>query len=301
MGRWEQRQLCNPNNLPWTLQSKSDQKNGKILKLFYLFHRKLEVSLYSNLGQLHYIPSKTGPPGGKGLSQWVKFRNDPTGQFLCESSLTKATALKLAYWEIWVGGASVPRRNKVEVNMEPLHATLPLATENNTSSATDSVKLNKVKHGASTRVPEGTNFKAVTCSGQHCALLSALVRTVEVTVPKLSSYFQVSVSNAREISLKYGLSLSSWSLWGVGGVKFPSPWHTLPNTVFTLLQMEPVLSLSIWDDFTRLQKALACWRKMVCDCELCLYYFKYAFLGYHSLLTVVNKPFQNEIRVVSSY
>lgn len=107
--------------------------------------------------------------------------------------------------------------------MELLHATLPLASENNTSSATDSVKLNKVKHRASTWVPEGTNFKAVTCSGQHCALLSALVRTVEVTVPKLSSYFQVSVSNAREISLKYGLSLSSWSLWGVGGVKFPSP------------------------------------------------------------------------------
>lgn len=91
------------------------------------------------------------------------------------------------------------------------------------------------------------------------------------------------------------------SLCGVGGVKFQSPWHALPNTVFTLLRMEPVLSLSIWDDFTGLQKALACWRKMVCDCELCLYYFKYAFLGYHSLLTVVNKPFQNEIRAVSSY
>lgn len=152
----------------------------------------------------------------------VKFRNDPSGQFLCKSPLTKATALKLAYWEIWVGGASVPRRNKVEVNMEPLHATLPLAAENNTSSATDSVKLNKVKHGASTWVPKGTNFKAVICSGQHCALLSALAWTLEVTVPKLSSYFQVSVSNAREISLKYGLSLSKVSVGWVG-LSFRAP------------------------------------------------------------------------------
>lgn len=93
------------------------------------------------------------------------------------------------------------------------------------------MKLNKVKQWVSTPVPKDTDSKAVTCSGQHCTLPSVSVWTVEVAVSMLPSYFQVSVSNAREISLKYELALSSQS---VCGTEFQSTCLTLPNTLFSL-------------------------------------------------------------------
>ena len=79
---------------------------------------------------------------------------------------------------------------------------------------TDSAKLNEVKQWISTPVPTDTDSKAVICSRQRCTLLSVSVWAVEVP-STLPSYFQVSVSNAREISLKYGLALSNQSVCGV--------------------------------------------------------------------------------------
>jgi len=73
------------------LQSTADQKNGKILRFFYSFHRKPEASLNSNVCQVHYIPSKTGPLDGKSVGESLKFRNDTDGKFLCKISLAKAT------------------------------------------------------------------------------------------------------------------------------------------------------------------------------------------------------------------
>lgn len=87
-------------------------------------------------------------------------------------------------------------------------------------------------------------------------------------------------------------------LWG--WVSEPLP-YTAEYSVFTLLQMGWVLWLTIWNNFTELQKGLACWREMLRNCEWCSYYFKYSFPGYHSLLAMVNKLSQNEIRTVASH
>lgn len=72
--------------------------------------------------------------------------------------------------------------------------------------------------------------------------------------------------------------MQSKCLWG--WVSEPLP-YTAEYSVFTLFQMEPVLWLTIWYDFPELQKGLACWRETIYNCEWCLYYFKYSFLGYH--------------------
>ena len=87
-------------------------------------------------------------------------------------------------------------------------------------------------------------------------------------------------------------------LWGWVSEALP---YTAEYSVFTLFQMGPVLWLTTWYDFTELRKGLACWSEMICNCEWCLYYFKYGSTGYHSLPALVNKPSQNEIRTVVSH
>lgn len=153
------------------------------------------------------------------------------------------------------------------------------------------MKLNKVKHQVSPWVPKGINSKGATCSRQCCTLLPVLVWSVGAAELMLSSYFQLSVSNAREIRLKYGLALSKVSM----GLNFKAYdihcqilcFRCTPTSLVTINT-----ELLHWTPkrFGMLKRN-DMWSGVV---------FKYAFLVYYSLLTLVKKSHQSEIRAVPS-
>lgn len=134
------------------------------------------------------------------------------------------------------------------------------------------MKLNKVKERASTQALKNIDSKAITCLGQHCTLPSVLVWTAEVAVSILSSYFQVSVSNTREINLKV-IKVSV-------ELSFRASALHCQILCFYFTPNGTSLMTYIWYDFPELQKCLACWGEMICTFEWCLNYFKYRFLGY---------------------
>lgn len=213
----------------------------------------------------------------------------------------KAPALPLASWESQVGSTCVPRRTKVEAEVESLHTTILLVTEkNDTSWVTPTKRFTGAKRNKTVGLKTSAQGHWHQSSNPLWAALHFVISvSVDIasdsinTILLLPSACEWCQRNQLEKSLSFKWSKSLW-----GWVSDPLS-YTAEYSVFTLFQMGPDLKADnmVWLHLN----SRKVWWEMVCNCEWCLYYFKYGSTGYHSLLALVNKPSQNEIRTVAAH